>query len=74
MEGITVDQLAQTCLKLSAQGKGNKCVVMTSDDEGNEYHQAWAGLFDGKLLKPYVDGYQMCHCISQDISDYVVLR
>ena len=33
MQGITVDQLAQMCLKMSAQGKGNKLVLMSSDDE-----------------------------------------
>ena len=73
MEGITIDQLAAMCLKMSAAGLGKKKIVMPSDDEGNEYHQAWEGLTDGTKLKQYVEGYQLCHCQSQDISDYVVL-
>lgn len=73
MQGITVDQLAQMCLKLSAQGKGGKLVLMSSDDECNEYHQAWEGLHDGSELKPYVDPYQLSGCVSQDVGDYIVL-
>lgn len=73
MQGITVDQLAQMCLKMSAQGKGNKLVLMSSDDECNEYHQVWNGLQDGSKLKKYVDAYQLNGCVSQDIGDYIVL-
>jgi hypothetical protein len=72
-KGITIDQLAAMCLKLSAQGLGGKQVLMSSDDEGNEYHQAWEGLHDGCQFADYVDGYQLRGCISQDICDYVVL-
>ena len=72
-KGITVDQLAKMCLKLSAQGLGGRQVLMSSDDEGNEYHQAWEGLHNGAEFADYVDGYQLRGCISQDISDYVVL-
>ena len=73
MQGITVDQLAQMCLKMSAQGKGDKLVLMSSDDECNEYHQVWNGLQDGSKLKKYVDAYQLNGCVSQDIGDYIVL-
>lgn len=73
MQGITVDQLAQMCLKMSAQGKGDKLVLMSSDDECNEYHQVWNGLQDGSKLRKYVDAYQLNGCVSQDIGDYIVL-
>ena len=73
MQGITVDQLAQMCLKMSAQGKGDKLVLMSSDDECNEYHQAWTGLQDGSELSAYIDSYQLRGCTSQDVGDYIVL-
>ena len=73
MKGITVDQLAQMCLKMSAQGKGNKMVLMSSDDECNEYHQVWTGLCDGSEVADYVEAYQLMHCCSQDVSEYVIL-
>ena len=73
MNGITVDQLAQMCLKMSAQGKGNKMVLMSSDDEGNEYHQAWNGLKDGSELIGFICYNQMCNCSTSDPSDYVFL-
>jgi hypothetical protein len=58
---------------MSAQGKGDKLVLMSSDDECNEYHQVWNGLQDGSKLKKYVDAYQLNGCVSQDIGDYIVL-
>ena len=73
MQGITVDQLFDMCLKQKALGNGSKCVLMSSDDEGNEYHQAWSGLASGEELVEYVDAYQMRGCISDDVSDYIVL-
>ena len=73
MKGITIDQLAAMCKKQQALGNGKKEVIMTSDDEGNEYHQAWSGLVDGSEIAQWVDDYQMMHCTSQDVCDYVVL-
>lgn len=73
MEGITIDQLAAMCLKMSAAGLGKKKVVMSSDDEGNEYHQAWEGLQDGSELTDFICDYQMCNCSTSDPSDYVFL-
>lgn len=73
MKGITIDQLAEMCKKQQALGNGSKCVLMSSDDEGNEYHQAWSGLVNGEELVEYVEAYQMRGCISEDVSDYIVL-
>ena len=72
-KGITVNQLAKMCAKLQKQGLGSKQIIMSSDDECNEYHQAWSGLCDGAEFVDCVDGFQLCHCISQDVSDYVIL-
>lgn len=73
MKGITIDQLAAMCKEQQELGNGDKEVIMTSDDEGNEFHQVWEGFVDGKELANWVCGYQMCHCTSYNISDYVVL-
>ena len=73
MKGITIDQLAAMCKKQQALGNGKKYVVMSSDDECNEYHQAWSGLTDGSKLVDVVDDMQMFHCCTQDASEYVFL-
>jgi hypothetical protein len=73
MEGITIDQLAAMCKKMQRAGLGKKKVIMSSDDECNEYHQVWTGLCDGKEVAEYVEAYQLMHCCSQDVSEYVVL-
>ena len=73
MDGITIDQLAEMCKKAQEAGLGKKMVVMSSDDEGNEYHHVWEGLQDGSELTGFICGYQMCNCISKNPSDYVFL-
>lgn len=74
MKAITVDQLAQMCLQLSAQGKGSKKVMMSSDDECNSYHEAWNGIDDGESLKGFICGYQLPYGVTkEDLGDYVVL-
>ena len=74
MNGITIDQLAAMCAKQSALGNGKKMVLMSSDDECNEYHQAWNGLEDASLLGDgVIDDYQLVGCISKDLNDYVIL-
>ena len=74
MNGITIDQLAEMCKKQQALGNGKKMILMSSDDECNEYHQAWNGLEDGEILGDgVIDSYQMRGCVSDDVSNYVVL-
>ncbi len=73
MKGITIDELAMMCKEQQELGNGKKMVLMSSDDECNEFHQAWEGLQDGSKLASWVCGYQMANCISQNIGDYVVL-
>ncbi len=73
MEGITINQLAKMCAKMQRKGLGDKKIVISSDDECNEYHQVWEGFTDGSELAEYIEPYQMCHCVTTDPSDYVFL-
>ena len=73
MKGVTVLQLYKMCKKQIELGNGNKNIIMTSDDEANEFHQAWEGLNDGSDFKNYIQKYQLASCISDNIEDYVVL-
>ena len=73
MKGITIDQLAEMCKKQQALGNGKKMVLMSSDDECNEYHQAWNGLEDGGILGDYIDESQLRGCLSENLGDYVLL-
>ena len=73
MKGVTVKDLMLMCKEQIALGNGSKEVIITSDDEGNEYHQVWSGLCDGKELADWVCDSQMFHCKSADVSEYVVL-
>lgn len=40
---ITIDQLYDECLRQKALGNGSKKILISSDDEGNGYHQLWYG-------------------------------
>ena len=73
MKGISIDELAEMCKEQQKLGNGSKKVVMSSDDECNEYHQVWEGLTDGKELTGYICGYQMGNCVSMNPADYVFL-
>lgn len=68
-----IDQLAEMCKKAQAAGLGDKMILMSSDDEGNEYHQMWDGLHDGKEYASYIDDYQLRGCLSNNVCDYVIL-
>ena len=74
MDGITIDELGRMCKEQQKLGNGKKMVLMSSDDECNEFHQAWEGLQDGRKFASWVCGdSQMANCISQNIWEYVVL-
>ena len=59
MKPITIDDLAKMCKKQQMLGNGKKFVLMSSDDECNEYHPAWSGLEMGSKLEEYIDPYQV---------------
>lgn len=75
MEAVTVEQLANMCNNLVRGGKGKKKIMISSDDEGNEYHELFFGftedassLFDGECppLMP-------CGVTKENIKNYIVL-
>ena len=42
-KGITIDQLYKECEKQIKAGRGNRRILISSDDEGNEYHELFFG-------------------------------
>lgn len=46
--GITVKELAQLCSEQIKMGNGDKHVLISSDDEGNEYHTLFYGFTNDK--------------------------
>jgi len=46
--GITVKQLAEFCADEIAKGNGNKKVLISSDDEGNDFHVLFYGFTSDK--------------------------
>lgn len=73
MKILTINDLFKECQEQIKIGNGDKVLVMSSDDECNEYHHAWTGLFDGNLVKGDIEPYQLTHCTSKNIGDFVVL-
>ena len=43
MEVLTVRTLKALCERAIKEGFGDKKILITSDDEGNEYHALWNG-------------------------------
>ena len=54
MKGLTIKQLKEACDKLIKEGKGDKHILISSDDEGNEYHELFFA-FNDKLLDEFKD-------------------
>lgn len=59
MTPITINQLAAFVKKQQQLGNGNKFLLMSSDDECNEYHPAWEGMDDGAKYVDVIDSYQV---------------
>lgn len=43
---ITVNKLKKLCEEQIKKGNGNKVIMISSDDEGNEYHYLWYDFSD----------------------------
>ena len=43
MKALTVNELLSECLHLQKEGKGNQRILISSDDEGNGYHELFFG-------------------------------
>lgn len=72
MKEITIKDLYLMCKREMQKGNGDKPVVMTSDDEGNEYHHAWFGLENGQRVAPYITPNQTFH-LTKPISECFIL-
>lgn len=42
-KGITINELAQECLKQIKMGNGNNRILISGDDEGNSFHELFYG-------------------------------
>jgi hypothetical protein len=73
MKGITINQLAEMCKEQQQLGNGEKYLLMSSDDECNEYHQAWSGLVEGSEVAWYINSYQIRSSLINDLSQVVIL-
>lgn len=70
MDTITVKQLSEACKKMVAKGLGDKKILISSDDEGNGYHELFFLFTEGYLpdneqLPFGVDG--------KNVGEYIVL-
>ena len=59
MKPITINQLAKFVKEQQKLGNGEKYLLMSSDDECNQYHPAWEGLDDGSKYVDIIDSYQV---------------
>lgn len=63
--GLTVNELAALCQELIKEGKGQRHIVISNDEEGNNFHPLIYGFtYTTKNLKPCLDS--MCN------NDYTV--
>lgn len=59
-KGLTVNALCVECMKLIAEGKGERHIQISMDDEGNGFHTLFYGFTDnGKEDYDYHDDVDM---------------
>lgn len=59
-KGLTVNALCVECMRLIAEGKGERHVQISMDDEGNGFHTLFYGFTeDNKEDYPYHDDVDM---------------
>jgi len=76
MKALTVNQLYAIFQEAKHKGLGNKKIMVSSDDEGNEYHELFFGItenvadvFSGQYGPFTPQGVT----VEQAIKDYVIL-
>ena len=75
MQAITVNELQKLCNELIENGKGEKKIMMSADDEGNEYHELFFG-FTENVADVFSGCYApfMPYGVSErNLNDYVIL-
>lgn len=70
MKTITVEQLEAACREQITRGNGKKKILISSDDEGNEFHE----LFNTFNEEFTPDSYQLPFGVSpENYNEYIVL-
>ena len=82
MDAYTVEQLLEFCKAEKKKGNGKKKVLLSSDDEGNEYHQLFYGFtptIDKKGKNFFKESFaSVCSCSinvnnDEEIKEYIIL-
>ena len=72
MDGYTVEQLLEFCKAEKKKGNGKKKILLSSDDEGNEYHQLFYGFtptIDKKGKNFFKESLARLHSCSINVND-----
>ena len=69
MKTITVYELYRVCRERIREGHGNKKILISTDDEGNGYHELFYGI--NTNIKEFEDISEMPFGI--DLDEYVLL-
>ena len=75
MKTVTVNQLKVMVDNLVRGGKGEKKIMITSDDEGNEYHELFFG-FTEDVENVFSDQYSPflpAGVTREQLKDYIIL-
>ena len=75
MKAITVDQLYMMLAEAKRDGLGSKKIMISSDDEGNEYHELFFGITDN-VTDVFSGGYSPLPpfgVTEKNINEYVIL-
>lgn len=74
MVEVTVKMLSKQLNKLVKEGCGDKKILITSDDEANEYHRVWYGAGD---IEEDEKEYLKCSIydpeVSNNLDEYIII-
>lgn len=72
---ITVDQLAKLVKDMQNKGFGKKKIMISSDDEGNEYHELFFGFSENArdVFSSRYGLFMPCGVTEENVDDYVIL-
>ena len=76
MDAYTVEQLLEFCKAEKKKGNGKKKVLLSSDDEGNEYHQLFYGFtptIDKKGKNFFEESLARVPYGVDDVKNYIIL-
>jgi len=78
-EAITIDELWALCVAERKKGNGKKKILISSDDEGNSYHQLFFGFTptteEGSVITYFDQAYIPCppDINPDEVKDYIIL-